>query len=222
MPGKRFPSDCSQHTIALKGDVSRASGLRAGCDECQAGPRCPGNRPGWGLSQAQATHTHCALWGSLPCGGAYPGGHVHMSGSGPCGPSALDREAPRLPQGREHRRGWGHRGLRGRPRTHHSAWVSRQVMTLSAQSPSPDPEPPLLRDMPPCQEAVTGLEGPRPLGPGRRDQRAGCSLNPAPASAPITPCVRPPDSLSAWTRLATRCLGLLVVCADGVPWEPWL
>lgn len=179
-------------------------------------------RAGLGLEPGTGhTHTLRTL-GVPPCGGACPGGHVHMSGSGPCGPSALDREAPRLPQGREHRRGWGHRGLRGRPRTHHLAWVSRQVMMLSARSPSPDPEPPLLRDMPPCQEAVTGLEGPRPLGPGRRDQRAGCSLNPAPASTPITPCVRPPDSLSAWTRLATRCLGLLVVCADGVPWEPRL
>lgn len=107
-------------------------------------------------------------------------------------------------------------------------------MTLS------DPESLLLRDMSPCQKARTGLEGPRSLGPGRRDQHAGCSLNPVPASAPVTHCVHLSDSLSAWAGLtltpapvsyahpglghrqpATRCLGLLVACvgwgARGAP-----
>lgn len=50
MPGKCFPSGFSQQIFALKGDVCSASGCSAGSGQCQAGPRCPGDRVGRNLT----------------------------------------------------------------------------------------------------------------------------------------------------------------------------
>lgn len=50
-----------------------------------------------------------------------------------------------------------------------------RAMPLPAHSPSPDPGSLLLRDMPSCQKATTGLDGPCALGP-RREAPAGRRL----------------------------------------------
>lgn len=226
-PGKCFPSGVSQRSIALKGDESWASGLRAGRTSARqgrgvlgtggTGPH-PGSWPGRaGLERRHGcrTHTLCTL--GVPAG---RWGCSRRLG----GPSALDREAPCRPRAMssDAALGMGEGAGRG----------------PLCRSPSPDPEPLLVRyaTLSESQDWPGRSPFPRP-----RQEGPACRMPPEPwaslcsghalcppARQPVSrpgPGRLPPRVLCApWPghRLpATRCLGLLVVCVRmGCPGSP--
>lgn len=169
---------------------------------------------GWSAG-TDAARTHCALWGSLRGGGAVPGGRV--------APRPWTGRLPAAP---------------GRcPRTQHSAWVREQAAAL-CRSPSPDPEPLLVRyaTLSESQDWPGRSPFPRP-----RQEGPACRMPPEPWASlcsghALCPPARQPVSRPGPGRLpprvlcapwpghrppATRCLGLLVVCVRmGCPGSP--